>query len=568
MLREKRPLSHLSRRKGVTKYYDELEFDLPDRRARSYHLAKVLGPVMLLVVALGALLHFGTYDMATTSTALDQPDLTRIDTTVDSNGPKSIRLSLKHVYHHNTEDDPQFHARLDVTDDIQAKYNIAKLSSGDIDEQGDRIVAWDSQYSLSAVPKKIRRMSRRDPDFIESYLNFARLNPKQVRNMDFEWIDEEVLAPNVSDRDTVIQLAYMASNAYVDVPFTGDWTNVSKPWDGKAEFGWMSDGVRGHVFVDDDEQVVVISIKGTSAAVFDSGGDTAPNDKINDNLLFSCCCARISYLWNTVCDCYTGDSYTCDQECLEEQLYSEDRYYRAVLDVYRNVTELYPHVKNIWVAGHSLGGSLSALLGRTYGLPVFAIEAPAELLATKRLHLPTPPGVPLWDDHIWHFGHTADPVYMGVCNGAGSSCWIAGYAMETQCHTGLQCIYDTVEDLGWHVSMVNHRIHVVIDSVLMAYNDTAECIVPPPCTDCFNWKFVIPEKDNPSISSTTTKSPKTKTSTVKEEPTSSVGDGDKCVRRAWYGKCLEYGPSLVADSSVDTQESLVIKGVPAEVTAV
>lgn len=45
---------------------------------------------------------------------------------------------------------------------------------------------------------------------------------------------------------------------------------------------------------------------------------------------------------------------------------------------------------NIWVIGHSLGGSLASLLGVTFGVPVVTFEPPGERMAARRLHLPTP----------------------------------------------------------------------------------------------------------------------------------------------------------------------------------
>lgn len=455
-------------------------------------------------------------------------------------------FELRHVFHHNTEQNPEVHARMDVDAGVWP----AGL--------GERLPV------LKSRPHVIRRLKDRDCDTVERYLHAARdiaradrvsggrgvAHPDSLRHTD-KWRDEAVPVPDVEDRETVLTLALMASNAYVETPHHGDWLNLTTGWNHTRDnsFGWMEDGVRGHVFADSTNSTIVVAIKGTSAAVFDDGGPTAPNDKINDNLLFSCCCARVSYLWNTVCDCYTGESYTCDETCLEESLYSRDRYYRAALDVYRNVTALYPH-SNVWVAGHSLGGSLAALLGRTYGLPVVAFEAPGELLAAKRLHLPHAPGVPVWRDHIWHFGHTADPVYMGVCNGAGSSCWIAGYAMETQCHSGLECVYDVVTDLGWHVSLVNHRIHVVIDDVIQQYNDTPKCQVPPPCKDCYNWKFIVPEDESPtsSVVPSSTREP------TPSAPTS-TGKPQKCLRRAWWGGCVEWGDDDDDDGDKSTTAS-------------
>ena len=56
------------------------------------------------------------------------------------------------------------------------------------------------------------------------------------------------------------------------------------------------------------------------------GGPTQTKDKLNDNLLFSCCCARVSRTWSTVCDCYEGEK-KCDQGCLEKSLTEESLFY-------------------------------------------------------------------------------------------------------------------------------------------------------------------------------------------------------------------------------------------------
>src|ERR1700722_16590218 len=93
-------------------------------------------------------------------------------------------------------------------------------------------------------------------------------------------------------------------------------------------FGWEpdEDGFRGHVFATQDNSTVVLSIKGTSAGLFGGGGPTAAKDKLNDNLLFSCCCARVDWTWTTVCDCYRG-GWKCDINCLEEALIEESLFY-------------------------------------------------------------------------------------------------------------------------------------------------------------------------------------------------------------------------------------------------
>lgn len=55
-------------------------------------------------------------------------------------------------------------------------------------------------------------------------------------------------------------------------------------------------------------------------------GPTGTNDKLNDNLMFSCCCAKIDWTWTTVCGCHRG-GWKCDQTCLEQALTDESLYY-------------------------------------------------------------------------------------------------------------------------------------------------------------------------------------------------------------------------------------------------
>jgi putative lipase involved disintegration of autophagic bodies len=73
-----------------------------------------------------------------------------------------------------------------------------------------------------------------------------------------------------------------------------------------------------------------------------------------------------------------------------------------------------------------LGGSLSALIGLSFGAPVVAFESPADRLAAARLHMPLPPAVPMDKMGITHVYHNADPIPMGVCTGVTSACYAAG----------------------------------------------------------------------------------------------------------------------------------------------
>ena len=70
-------------------------------------------------------------------------------------------------------------------------------------------------------------------------------------------------------------------------------------------------------------------MKGTSAGwAVGGGGPTVRKDKLNDNLLFSCCCAHVNSRWSTVCDCFEGER-KCDQGCLEQSLVEESLFYNV-----------------------------------------------------------------------------------------------------------------------------------------------------------------------------------------------------------------------------------------------
>ena len=48
-------------------------------------------------------------------------------------------------------------------------------------------------------------------------------------------------------------------------------------------------------------------------------------------------------------------------------------------DIFEDVRRTYPNA-SIWFTGHSLGGSLSSLLGLTYGLPAVGFESVGTVL--------------------------------------------------------------------------------------------------------------------------------------------------------------------------------------------
>lgn len=386
----------------------------------------------------------------------------------------------------------------------------------------------------------IQRLVDRRPSVVDPLVAVSReMGFVSVLSPD-AWTLDETPGPNITDRDTVVSLAYMSANAYVERTSDGEWLEVGRPFNRSADFGWESDGLRGHIFADKTNSTIVIGLKGTSMAVFDGEGTTT-NDKENDNLFFSCCCAQQGpWLWHQVCDCATG-TYSCNNTCVVQALRQENRYYMAARELYSNVTELYPD-SNVWMTGHSLGGAISSMLGLTYGLPVVTFEAVPEALPVSRLGLPVPPGSDPSSPQTreftgaYHFGHTADPVYIGTCNGATASCSYAGYAMESACHTGRECVYDVVADKGWRVGIGTHKIRSVINDVILKYDEVAECKFTPECRDCANWKMY---ESNGTESTTTSHSPtSTKTRTRTET----------CKTPGWWG-CLDDGTTGTATAT-------------------
>ncbi|KAJ2968480.1 hypothetical protein NUW58_g10212 [Xylaria curta] len=358
--------------------------------------------------------------------------------------------------------------------------------------------------------QKIERLVDRRPSTIDPLVAAARQRGYVLASSESAWTIDDVPSPDITDKETVLTMALIVANAYVKSPELPDWDEVGYPFNRTADFGWESDGLR------------------TSPAVFDGDGTTT-NDKINDNLFFSCCCAQQGqWTYKQVCDCATG-TYACNNTCVRTALSEENRYYQAARELYTNVTELYPN-SNIWVAGHSLGGAVSSMVGLTYGVPVVTFEAVPEALAASRLGLPVPPhGDPDFPQTrpytgAYHFGHTADPIFIGTCNGATASCSYGGYALETACHAGYECTYDTVGDLGWRVGIGTHKIRAVINDVLKKYDSVPGCVYTPECRDCAYWKMY---ESNSTDGTTTTTSSSTTTKTRTRTAT--------CETPGWWG---------------------------------
>jgi putative lipase involved disintegration of autophagic bodies len=139
----------------------------------------------------------------------------------------------------------------------------------------------------TTAPLQIRSFPRSHPQHtnitraaIAHALSETRAAKYAAQSPQIPWSLREILVPDVSDLQTVTTLAQIANNAYIEIPKTFDWLDVNGPWNLSSDFGWEKNGLRGHVFASEGNETIIISLKGTSPAVF-FGSGTGGNDKIN-----------------------------------------------------------------------------------------------------------------------------------------------------------------------------------------------------------------------------------------------------------------------------------------------
>lgn len=115
-----------------------------------------------------------------------------------------------------------------------------------------------------SISIKSRPMRISKPSWEDSTVqgNSSDLSSKEVKFG--SWQTTEIPGPDMSDKATVVNLAKMCSDAYVEAPHRPDWLNTSLGFNHSDTFGWKADGLRGHVFTDKLNETVIIAFKGTS----------------------------------------------------------------------------------------------------------------------------------------------------------------------------------------------------------------------------------------------------------------------------------------------------------------
>jgi lipase ATG15 len=119
------------------------------------------------------------------------------------------------------------------------------------------------QLLATSKDTAILRLLDRQSWRMESLLKNAQTQVQPPVLKGDAWALEHVSGPNVADKQTVLNLAAMASDAYALDPGDPAWHNLTGGFNRSQSFGWQSYGIRGHIFADQNNSTIVISIKGT-----------------------------------------------------------------------------------------------------------------------------------------------------------------------------------------------------------------------------------------------------------------------------------------------------------------
>lgn len=189
----------------------------------------------------------------------------------DASSTSGKRLRLKTIFHQGTRSYRGLSARYDVNPQASAQ------------------VTADADAHLTIMKTvKVKTWKPRDTRaLLHAHREGDAIGVMQTSRA-VEWDETEVDAPDVSDRETLLALGKMASKAY-DAPInaTGnEWKVGNGKWNLTESFGWVEDGIRGHIFATEDNSTIVVALKGTSAALLDDGS-TSKRDKENVSVTMS-----------------------------------------------------------------------------------------------------------------------------------------------------------------------------------------------------------------------------------------------------------------------------------------
>lgn len=291
----------------------------------------------------------------------------------------------------------------------------------------------------------------------------------------------------------IMTLAKMSYNAY---------ESPGKNWEYVPGYNHSIIGnvptVEGYIFTNGD--TTIISIKGTSVWWYPNKTDSedndhnpfstknVKNDRFNDNLFLSCCYYRQSNLYKSLCNATNTTFHICEKQCYSKSTEYTFNYMTIAKNLIDSLikNKIINQNNSLVFTGHSLGGFIATYLGVIYQKPVITFEAPGEKYYFDLIGLDYSRAT-----NIYHFGHTADPVFTGRCNGPGSICWLGGYIIRTKCHIGNTCTYDSISKLKFTESIFNHRLKFIINNIIPHWEfDQPTCSPQINCKDCEQWTFI------------------------------------------------------------------------------
>lgn len=323
---------------------------------------------------------------------------------------------------------------------------------------------------------------------------------KHVYNLNFDW---SITTNNMLSYDLVFNLAKMSQNAYYQ-PGDNNW--IDPITNRTTDVRHSNETIHAYLFSNLEETVNILSFKGTSLGI---SGDISKNDRFNDNLFYSCCYYEQSSLFDkrdcecslnkTICDSpdapnIPDTSKKCYSKCYSNSTNYEMNYLKLADQILERVHKLLSaEHPTIIVTGHSLGGTLATYIGLKYDYLTVTFQSPGEKHYIELSQLKYNQNA---INKIYHFGHNADTIFTGKCNGILSWCYIAGYIIETKCHIGNVCEYDAIGKLGIRESITTHPLRYVIDNVISQWKDDngttilPECTLSTDCIECENWNYI------------------------------------------------------------------------------
>lgn len=434
----------------------------------------------------------------------------------------SIILSLiPHKYHHSKHFHNPVHfvneyinmvnneSMIRVHYDIQNKFVLNKIFRNSLSEEDSitkYINIFPDELDSRDIFKAMMHFGHRSNGHVLINTDMISLSMHSIYTDRSQNNCKYQFTPLLSNIETVVSLGRMCYNVYESMIDNGDWYNTD-PFIIEDDYGWQDDGLRCYLYTNCDKSILILAIKGTSTSLFSTNDTTTIRDKYMDNIMFSCCCAAIDFTWTPVCSCYNS-SNKCFHDCVSNFVtLQNESYFKIAQKIYETIRISYPQA-TIWITGHSLGGALASLIAiNSYDLDTnnenssfpptsaIAFESPGEMLYAQRLGIfPFSSSVKnltfdsfLSKYPIYHIYHTADPIPYGACVGKFSSCYYAGYALETKCHIGH--VYE-VNLRHERFDINKHKIRYLIDNVLSGIHMMP---IPSPqsgCIDCPQWQFI------------------------------------------------------------------------------